>query len=64
MNSLKMLKMIFTYCSAKKIVLTNDSGSLGWIVFMLLSIFFILYLMGASIYNDWKSDEADRKSVV
>ena len=49
---------IFTYCSAKKIVLTNDSGSLGWIVFMLLSIFFILYLMGASIYNDWKSDEA------
>lgn len=29
---------IFTYCSAKKIVLTNDFGSLGWIVFMLLSI--------------------------
>ena len=31
---------IFTYCSAKKIVLTNDSGSLGWIVFYASIYFF------------------------
>ncbi|WP_277131695.1 MULTISPECIES: hypothetical protein [Bacteroides] len=48
---------VFTYCSAKKIVITNNSSGLGWIIYMLLSIF-ILYLMRDFIYNDWRSYEA------
>lgn len=48
-------KEVFTHCSAKRVVITNDQGSISSIIVPLIFFFVMLYTFGQDICNDWKS---------
>lgn len=51
-------KEVFTHCSAKRVVITNDPGSITSIIVPLIFFFAMLYTFGKDIYIDWKSGES------